>query len=360
MTPPSVAAFEAPRTPAEAAIQAIWQRLLELPAIGIHDDFFYVGGDSLTAMRLLSAVHSGLGVELPMRALLEAPTIAGMAAMLIAPSGTQAEGKGRLVRLQPEGSRPPLFCIHPAGGYVFCYLPLARELGRLLDNSTPLYGLQATGIDGDEKLPASIEEAATSAVEAIRQHQPHGPYQLLGMSSGGLIAFEMARQLRSANQSVSLLAMLDTAVPFPGRPPMSGESLLLAMAAELGCRDLLETTPAPASLAELVAAAQAANRLPEGFALVHAERIARVFANTVALHDRYRPIATEDPVLLLRATQRLHPGDALPDWSALIPSNSQIVDFDCDHAGLVSRQFAPEIAPWIAPFLSKVTILLGV
>jgi thioesterase domain-containing protein/non-ribosomal peptide synthetase component F len=334
--------YVAPRGPAEAALQQIWQRLLELPAPGIHDDFFLSGGDSLTAMRLLSAVHTTLGVELPMRALLEAPTIAGLAARLTSsPDGTG----DRLVGLQPHGTRTPLFCIHPAGGYVFCYLPLARELG----SDQPLLGLQAQGLDDDQPLPASIEEAAALAVVTLRDRQPEGPYQLLGFSSGGLIAFEIARQLRAAGQTVSLLAMLDTALPSPDHGTLAAESLLHALAAELGCADLLDPANdrTPSTLADLIAAAQASHRLPEGFTLEHAERIARVFANTAAIHHRYRLIPTDLPVLLLRATRRQNPSDTPADWSPFLPPDSTIADLDCTHAGMVSREQAPAVAAFL-------------
>lgn len=332
----ATAEYQEPRTLAERTLQSIWQRVLGLPRIGIHDDFFQIGGDSLSAMRLISAASSVLNCELPMRVLLSAPTIAQMASSLMSPAG-ESDG---LIRLQPNGDLPPLYCIHPAGGYVFCYLPLARALGL----NQPVFGLQAAGLEDDQPLPASIEEAAASHIRALQQHQPEGPYQLLGLSSGGLIAFEMARQLRASGATVSLLAMLDTAVPQPSvQQAIAPETLLRAMAVELGCFDLLERSPAPASLAELVGCALDSGRLPAGFTYAHAERIARVFANIAQIHNRYQPIATTEPVLLIRATRRVHELDALPDWSPYIPATSHVTDLDCGHIDLVSELWVPSV-----------------
>ncbi|HTG31557.1 MAG TPA: amino acid adenylation domain-containing protein [Thermoanaerobaculia bacterium] len=117
-----------------------------------------------------------------------------------------------LVPIQPLGARTPLFCVHALGGEVLCYYRLARQL----DTDQPVYGLQARPMEGQAEAPrVTVEETAAEYVDAVRSFQPAGPYLLAGYSFGGVVAFEMARQLTGAGEEVALLALLDTAVP-PG------------------------------------------------------------------------------------------------------------------------------------------------
>jgi thioesterase domain-containing protein len=116
------------------------------------------------------------------------------------------------VPIQPLGDRAPLFCIHAIGGEVLYYYRLARELG----TDQPLYGLQARPIDGKTRPSAApqitIEELAAEYLNAVRSCQPVGPYFLAGHSFGGVVAFEMARQLTASGEDVALLALLDQPV----------------------------------------------------------------------------------------------------------------------------------------------------
>jgi thioesterase domain-containing protein len=117
-----------------------------------------------------------------------------------------------MVPIRPHGPRPPLFCVHPAGGAVLCYVDLARWLGP----DQPLYGLQGPDPRGDREPFGSVEEMAACYVEAIRAVQPRGPFFLAGFSFGGLVAYEMSQQLHRAGLAVALLALLDTGSPRAG------------------------------------------------------------------------------------------------------------------------------------------------
>jgi thioesterase domain-containing protein len=110
------------------------------------------------------------------------------------------------VPIQTAGTRPPFFCVHAVGGNVLNYRLLSRHLG----DRQPFYGLQARGLGGDEAPHATVEEMAAGYIHEMRQEQPRGPYALGGASSGGVVAFEMAQQLRAAGERVSALVMLDT------------------------------------------------------------------------------------------------------------------------------------------------------
>ncbi|SCK46282.1 non-ribosomal peptide synthetase [Streptomyces sp. WMMB 322] len=123
----------------------------------------------------------------------------------------EASGIGVLLPLRDSGSRPPLFCVHPAAGIAWSYAGLTTPLG----SDQPVYGLQARGLDGTEVLPATIGEMAADYLAQVRRVQPYGPYHLLGWSFGGLVAHEMAVQLQKSGEPVGLLSVLDA---FPSGP----------------------------------------------------------------------------------------------------------------------------------------------
>ncbi|HET7464463.1 MAG TPA: amino acid adenylation domain-containing protein [Longimicrobium sp.] len=197
-----------PRSPAEARLAAIWAEALSLPRVGIHDDFFDLGGNSITASRLVARVRTEMGRDLPLAALLRAPTVAGLARVM---AGDGASVQPPLIPLQPHGPLPPLFLAPPGGGHVVCYHPLAGLMG----TDQPVYGLQARGIDDGLAPLGTAQEIAAFFIDAVRRVQPEGPYLLGGWSFGGMVAWEMGRQLRAAGAEVGLVALLDTGVPHP-------------------------------------------------------------------------------------------------------------------------------------------------
>jgi thioesterase domain-containing protein/acyl carrier protein len=355
--------YEPPRDARESTLQQIWQTVLGIEPISRRDRFFELGGDSLGALRLINALNTRFHIDLPMRSLFDNPTIESLAGVIgsatsgSATSGSATSGSARtgsqarhLVALQPNGTKPRLFCIHPAGGHVFCYLPLVGSLGA----DRPVFGLEASGLESGDPLPASIEEMASAYLDAIREIQPEGPYHLLGMSSGGLIAFEMARQLRDGGAEVGLLALLDTTVPNPeDSTPFTEQMLVEAMAGEFGCPDLIPAPPAVLTLAELVEKARTGGRLPPGFTLAHAGRIANVFRNTVRCHWAYRPRPWEGPMLLVRALRRAREGDLPPDWAPYVKGALDSIDLDCGHMDVISGSFSPIVAAFLMHGLER-------
>ena len=204
-----------PATPTEEVLCTLFAEVLELPSVGVEDNFFEIGGDSLLAATLAGRVRAVLGLELPVRALFDVPTAAAVARRLHLggdpdDEGTAGEGMGVLLPLRTSGTKPALFAVHPAVGLSWCYSALVG----VLDAERPVYGLQARGIDRhDEPLPATVEEAAADFIQHIRRVQPSGPYHLLGWSYGGLVAHAAATQLRADDQQVGVLALLDAYPP---------------------------------------------------------------------------------------------------------------------------------------------------
>jgi thioesterase domain-containing protein/acyl carrier protein len=203
--------FIAPRDPLEMKLVAIWEEVLGMDRVGVKDNFFDLGGHSLLAVRLMSRIQQALGEEIPLAAILRGPTVEQLARILQKQAPLCL--KSSLVPIQPGGSRPPLFCVPGAGGNAIYLYNLARELGP----DQPFYGLQGVGLDGEAEPHTTVEEMAAYYVDAIQSVQSDGPYCIAGHSLGGWVAFEMARQLQRSNQEVSMLAIIDTPVPLPGR-----------------------------------------------------------------------------------------------------------------------------------------------
>ncbi|HEY9874808.1 MAG TPA: amino acid adenylation domain-containing protein, partial [Candidatus Obscuribacterales bacterium] len=181
--------FVAPRTKTESQIAKIWAEILNIERVSINDNFFDIGGDSLLAIRLMDRIHKQFDLPLPLSDLFLHPTVAGLANTL-SPE-TDSLPWSPLVPIQPNGSNPPFFCVHPIFGVVLPYYELGHHLGK----DQPFYGLQPLGIDGKKPPLTRIEDMASYYIEALQVVQPRGPYFLGGWSFGGLVAFEMAQQL---------------------------------------------------------------------------------------------------------------------------------------------------------------------
>lgn len=188
-------------TALEAQLQDMWAETLGVDAVGLNEDFFDLGGDSLKAVELFLQIEAKLGCRLPDAILFDAATVEAMARRI-----ADYRGSPCLVRVSPQGERPPFFCVHGSDGNAVYFRNLARYLG----SSQPFYALQCVGLDGLEQPLTKIEDIAARYLREIRAVQPHGPYYIGGFSFGGRVAYAMAQELRAAGEDVALLTMLDT------------------------------------------------------------------------------------------------------------------------------------------------------
>jgi acyl transferase domain-containing protein/thioesterase domain-containing protein len=185
-------------------LTGIWQELLGHSEIGIRDNFFDLGGSSLTALVLFARIDKKFGKKLPISALYEAPTIEKLAGLLC--QDALETHWSSLVAIQPSGTKPPFFLVHGAGGNVLIYRDLARRLGP----DQPVYGLQSRGLDGRQAVLESIEEMASHYLQEILTSWKEGPYLLGGYCLGGSVALEMAQQLHRRGKDVAFLALMET------------------------------------------------------------------------------------------------------------------------------------------------------
>lgn len=194
-----------PRTEEEIIIATIWKEVLNIDSIDIFSNFFEMGGHSIIAVKVMNKIERVTGKSLPLSALFEHSTIEKLAKLLNTSSEINSDC---LVPIKPDGNKVPLFIIHGAGLNVLNFVSLSKYF----DKEQPIYGIQGTGNKGYDEWYESIEAMAAHYVDAIVKANPTGPYALAGFSFGGIVAFEMTRQLKEKGKKVSLTALLDSYV----------------------------------------------------------------------------------------------------------------------------------------------------
>ncbi len=309
-------------TPLESLLSEVWEAVLGVGRIGVHDDFFDLGGQSFAALRVLRQVAERTGCRVPLGLLLERRTIAGLADALRARSNWSP-----LVTLragEPGDSRAPYFLMHPAGGNVVCY----RELAELLDR--PVHAFQAPGPATGQEPLESVEELATLYVDALRDVQPTGPYVLGGWSSGAVIAFEAARRLEESGEAVERIVVLDSPAPALTRE-VDEAQLLVWFLEDLGIG--LLPGHAPVREVRRFDGMRDSDRIARTLTLAHdnglpdtgidtADLVSAlaVFRGVVRACNSYEAKSVNAPVSVVRAELGRvsefdgHPDAAAPDW----------------------------------------------
>ena len=320
--------YVAPRDTFEERLAAIWSDVLQVEKVGVEDNFFELGGDSILGIRIVSRAAEA-GLEIRPTALFEHQTIAALGRRAKDRAGIASP----LVELQAGGSRNPLFCVHAAGGNVSGYGRLARALG----SGQPLYGLRAQGLLEGEEPRRSVADMAAAYLDAVRSVRPRGPYRLLGWSSGGHVAFEMAARLIEAGESVDRLILLDTPSQMPREGAADERQLLL---------NLLEAnSPLPraalaalsfeeqlASISELL---QEAWGLPATFDVAEAKRLLRVYSANLEASRAFEPRPYGGRMALLRAEDAGDNGPSDLGWGAWVDGHLETFTVRGQHETLL-------------------------
>ena len=190
------------QSPMERSLLAIFRGTLNDRKIGVDDDFFLSGGDSLAAMSVIADVRRELDLEITLQYFLERPTVRELARSLMWSPPSASD----MIALHKSGTRRPVFAVAGRYGYAI----RLGLVGRALDPQQPFYALQPPNMDWESVNCDSVEEFAAHYVRQMRAIQPDGPYRLLGASFGGIVVYEMALQLEAVGEQVELLALLDT------------------------------------------------------------------------------------------------------------------------------------------------------
>ncbi|MFI8104593.1 amino acid adenylation domain-containing protein [Streptomyces sp. NPDC086023] len=344
--------------------------LLQLPAVGPHQNIFDLGGTSLTAMRLVVQIEQRYGTNIPLSEFVAAPTAAALAARLR--SGEARTAFDPLVPIRTDGDRRPMFFVHPMGGNVLCYVRYARHL----PEDQPFYALQAAGADPGTEALRSVEEIAASYVEAIRRVQPAGPYVIGGWSFGGFVAFEMARQLRAAGEEIRRLVLLDTTALNPGRRLNTGDEALLGwffwelLWLRRGGDSPLELIPAGLGTLEekfdfIAQLAVDEGVLPAGSTGAVVRRLFHVYEANWKAAFAYRPEVVDQDMVLIHASEPLpevlnsmHTAiesmhkDPTNGWRERTSGRLDVVDVPGDHLTIMEE-------PYVGHMVKVVDELIG-
>ncbi|MEM4658889.1 MAG: amino acid adenylation domain-containing protein, partial [Candidatus Methanosuratincola sp.] len=312
-----------PRDDVERELVRIWEEIFGIHPIGVKDNFFQLGGHSFLALRLMAQINRVFGVNIPLVALFQGGTIEHLALAVLHRNAFSESSP--LVKIQPQGAKPPFFCVHPIGGSVLCYANLARSLGQ----DRPFYGIESPGIHGRLEPMGSIEDMAACYIEAMREVQPRGPYLIGGHSFGGIVAFEMAQQLRARGEEVSLLVLLDSwpRMRTEGVAKEEIEFLIDTVSVDVGIpKDVIlkawEGTTGLGFAALMESQSDMVTNLARFIApeteFEHIKRYIDVFYANLAAMRSYSPREYEGKIALIRAEEQLPGEDPTMGWGELV------------------------------------------
>ncbi|WP_371170604.1 type I polyketide synthase [Aliiroseovarius sp. 2305UL8-7] len=356
--------------PVAAKIADIWGEILGVDGVGLDDDFFDLGGHSLSAVRMFGRIRKEYEVSLPLATLFAAPSIAKLAALV----REKAELSGEVpmeAKIKENGDPSPLgtwsplvviskgseyvrpfYCVHGAGGNILNFRPLAG----FLDQSIPFVGLRARGSDGGTEVDQTIEDMAERYLRAVREYQPVGPYRLSGYSGGGVVAYEMMRQLRDAGEDVETLVYFDTIAPHMSLKPLSFIQKIWAarkwdIEFALGWRSRRQGRNEDRLRAQKIEQHLANNQpLPDDLI---GQRMTDAFVEAQNRYDTPDQIAA---VKLFKArkagTLFIAAGPQL-GWDRYIDGEIDIQEFDCDHFTMMTEPAIGEIGRILNDILLK-------
>lgn len=365
---------------AEETLLHLWKDILELPDISPDDDFFLCGGNSLTAIELLIRIQREFHINFPPDTIYRYPTLRKQAALLRQKSAVMREYHPLIVPMREGGSLHPLFCIHPLGGWMDHYLKILPAIAK----SRPVFGIRGRGLEPGEKLPKTVEETVVEQVDAVRTVQKTGPYNLIGFSNGGILAFELACQLQERGGEVAFLGLIDVSAPatevryfktlastfFPGRVlgkiPRFFEDHLKAHADSRVYAGILKSAHTvfhrvlfrsgekslPASIAEAHFSANfredSLEKYPEGNRQTMKVQLnaSRMYLPHIFRGDLVLFSTGPDPLLF--------PGDLTRGWASHITGTCEVIAVPGDHSNLFDEPYLGVLAEKIKDRLGAV------
>ncbi|NRD47821.1 non-ribosomal peptide synthetase [Corallococcus exiguus] len=352
-----------PRTPLEQQIADIWAEVLGRTVISVTASFFDLGGHSLLAAQLVSKLSEHFPFKVPLQVLFQSPTVAAMAQWIqakLTPDAPVAEAgptlpEGIVQLQQGRSDLPPLWCMHPVGGTVFCYQDLVRALGP----DRTVYGFQAPGVNGECPPLSSIEALASHHLNLMLQWQPQGPYYLVGLSMGGTIVYEMAQRMLKLGVPPELLVFLDT--PGPGQMPTQFEDDAALLAAMFGddtptLAQRLRAMPPHEQMKEVLRHAREGATVPDSYSL----RDLEIFLDVWKAHMRalfsYAPVPYEGAATYLKAQVHVPPHPLYPEqpWQVLVRHGLEVLPVPGNHQTMIEPPNVEAMARHVTACLRRI------
>ena len=339
--------YVAPKTRIEHELAKIWQDVLGIEKVGVHDNFFAIGGHSLLTMRLINNINTSFNRSLSVTTLFHSPTIAEFSEVI---SLLKSEGKNclRLMRPNNQSNLIPVFIVPGAGGSLLNMFDLSSALSSL----GPVYGLQAIGLDDGLSALESVEEIARANVAEIYSVQAKGPYRIVGHSFGGWIVFEMARQMVGSGHEVTIV-FLDSFAPNKGAndqrralglPSCDKQSIIASIidqalgreTEEESTADLREETKLKEKIRELVHLHAA---------MIYEPNIVLCGVNALLIQAIENSQSTENASI---------------EWGRFFSNSIGYETINSDHFGMLEGQFAEKIAEIVRDFIDSMIYNYGV
>lgn len=361
--PAGVVEYVAPRNEVERELAEIWAKALGLERVGVHDNFIELGGHSLRAIQILSKVRERFGISLLLPTFFLAPTVADLALVVIE-NRQDPTSSSILVPIQVAGTKPPLFCIHAAGGHVMIYQHLAAAMGP----DQPVYGLQSRALGDPDREYESIDEMAVDYARAIRERQPTGPYHVLGWSMGGVIGASVARVLESEGNEVAFIGLIDSYLfeddPFTVESdPLLGVSLAfggtlvnaftkLSESAQRSFREELVAMSPYDRLKRVMAWGQDLNVIPPDISLELLSDQVRLTERHDRLLRQHRASIIEAPLHVWWATEKNEGVLSRTDWSKFTRRGAHVEMAEGNHFTVVQPPGCHELAAHVEKHLT--------
>jgi FkbM family methyltransferase len=335
------------RGPEEETLCSLFAEVLGIEQVGLDDNFFEMGGHSLLAAKLVTMIRAMLGVEISIRTLFEAPTVAKLATRKDFRS--DVDSFETVLPIRAQGTLPPLFCVHPGSGLSWRYARLLKYV----KPERPIYGLQARSFTVHEISAQTVEEMAVDYVDEICKIQPTGPYHLVGWSIGGLLAYSAACVLQSRGERVAFLSVLD-AIPFAAHEAenVRPQESLIDIAASIFGDDLKSEPPILSMLYERLSRD---GRLPPDFS---EHQFSVLVQNLRGAHDlarRFVPRIYNGNLLIFVGTVGRSNAKLVSEkeWRPYVNGDIRVYPIVSKHTDMMSSGALAEFGPILALELTK-------
>ncbi len=346
----------APRDFLEFQLVQIWKEVLNVQDIGVKDNFFDLGGNSLLVIRLSAQIQQQFKKNLPLTTLLQHATCEQLS--IILRQHVDSLPLSPLVTIQQShAKKPPMFCVHPDDGNILCYADLAHHLSA----NQPVYGLQATGLTEEQKPFIRIEDIASQYIKALQTVQAHEPYLIVGWSFGGLVAFEMAQQLQAQGQEVSILALLNTYIPSLAFEFLA-EQDDLALLIDLLFKNVpcslnhLRRLRPDKQIISVIEQAKQINLIPLDYGIEQAKRLLQLYKSHRRFAQNYRPQPYKGRMSFFKASEKTltFSQDPTLGWGKLV-KGIEIYEVPGNHHTIIHKPHVQTLAEKLQLLLETTT-----